>query len=56
MARRRANFVLRQLGFTVVPKGAEIMSEETEDSLATRQPWSRDEVVLIVADYFLMLR
>jgi hypothetical protein len=52
----QANFVLRQLGLTVVPKGAAIVSEETEDSMATRQPWSRDEVDLIIADYFLMLR
>jgi hypothetical protein len=37
-------------------KGSAIVPGETEDALATRQPWSRDEVDLIVVDYFLMLR
>jgi hypothetical protein len=52
----QANFVLRQLGFTIVAKGSEIESEESDDSLASRQPWSRPEVELIITDYFLMLQ
>jgi hypothetical protein len=51
----QANFVLRPLGFTIVPKGSETESEESEDSPG-RRTWSRHEVELIVADYFLMLQ
>ena len=46
----QANHVLRSLGFTVEKKG-----EEPADSEA-RVDWSEDEVRLIVADYFDMLR
>src|SRR5947209_6240408 len=45
----QANFVLRELGFTVEKKG----SREPESG---GQDWSPEEVDLIVADYFLMLR
>jgi len=45
----QANFVLRELGFTVEKK-------ESEELKADRRDWSRDEVDLIIADYFLMLR
>jgi hypothetical protein len=45
----QANFVLRELGFTVEKKG----SREPEGG---GQDWSPEEVDLIVADYFLMLR
>jgi hypothetical protein len=47
----QANFVLRQLGFTVVRKSDEIADEET----GTRKDSSEQEVQLIVADYFAML-
>src|SRR5687768_3670889 len=40
----QANYVLRRLGFDVRKKGA------------AGDDWSRDEVDLIVADYFAMLR
>jgi hypothetical protein len=44
----QANFVLRELGFSVEKKGA-------EKTRADRRDWSQHEVDLIVADYFLML-
>jgi hypothetical protein len=44
----QANFVLRELGFTVVAKSSEGHTSERRD-------WSRNEVDLIVADYFMML-
>jgi hypothetical protein len=44
----QANFVLRELGFTIVAKSSEELT-------ADRRDWSRDEVDLIVADYFMML-
>jgi hypothetical protein len=44
----QANYVLRQLGFTVVEKAK---PEEEK----TRTPWSESEVRLVVADYFSML-
>jgi hypothetical protein len=44
----QANFVLRELGFTVENKGLEERKDSSRD-------WSRDEVDLIVADYFMML-
>ncbi len=47
----QANFVLRKLGFTVVRKGEGVEEEEK----ATHQEWSRQEVGLVVADYFSML-
>jgi len=47
----QANFDLRKLGFTVVPKGEEI----AEDDKPARKDWTEKEVALIVADYFTML-
>jgi hypothetical protein len=47
----QANFVLRKLGFTVVRK-AEEPAEEAKPAL---KDWSKEEVGLIVADYFTML-
>src|SRR4051812_34772711 len=44
----QANFVLRQLGFTVVKK------EKTAEEGQTGKDWSEAEVQLIVADYFAM--
>jgi hypothetical protein len=54
----QANFVLRELGFTVLAKGSDTRSEhEGAGDASGRGPaWSRDEVDLIVADYFTMLR
>jgi hypothetical protein len=52
----QANSVLRGLGFTVVKKVVVTSSEETEDASERGRAWSRDEVDLIVADYFTMLR
>ena len=46
----QANFVLRKLGFIVVRKG-----EAVEDEKKVRIDWSKQEVRLIVADYFSML-
>jgi hypothetical protein len=48
-AQGQANYVLRELGFTVEKKGS-------EELMGDRRDWSRDEVEVIVADYFLMLR
>jgi hypothetical protein len=45
----QANFVLRNLGFTVVRKG------EPEQEPPATKDWSEEEVRLIVADYFSML-
>jgi hypothetical protein len=45
----QANFVLRELGFTVEKK-------EHQELTGGGRDWSRDEVDLIVADYFLMLQ
>jgi hypothetical protein len=45
----QANYVLRQLGFVVEAKGASAAE-------ADRRDWSPEEVALIVADYFAMLR
>src|SRR5262245_59429581 len=45
----QANFVLRELGFTV-------RKIEPEEPRADRREWSRAEVELIVVDYFQMLR
>ena len=52
----QANFVLRELGFTVERKGATMASEEAGEATERGNPWSRDEVDLIVADYFNMLK
>jgi hypothetical protein len=52
----QANFVLRELGFTVERKASGTSSEPSEESLARGQDWSQQEVELIVADYFTMLR
>jgi hypothetical protein len=46
----QANFVLRKLGFTVVPK----TTEEQEPQAG--KDWSEREVRLVVADYFGMLQ
>src|SRR5436189_3686664 len=43
----QANYVLRKLGFTVVPKGEEAPDQEK----APPQDWSEQEVRLIVADH-----
>jgi hypothetical protein len=48
----QANFVLRNLGFTVVRKGEPI---EMEDEKQPKKDWSESEVRHIVADYFEML-
>ena len=48
--------MLRELGFTVEKKDAAMPSEEAEEASERGRPWSRDEVDLIVADYFTMLR
>jgi hypothetical protein len=48
----QANFVLRMLGFTVVNKGEEPAVEQDQ----TGKEWSENEVGVIVADYFDMLR
>jgi hypothetical protein len=52
----QANFVLRGLGFMVEKKDAEKVIESAEEASERGRDWSRDEVDLIVADYFLMLR
>jgi hypothetical protein len=52
----QANFVLRELGFSVEAKVSGSSPEEPEDALGRGQAWSREEVDLIVADYFTMLR
>jgi hypothetical protein len=52
----QANFVLRELGFTVERKDAGSVIESSVEASERGQPWSHDEVDLIVADYFLMLR
>jgi hypothetical protein len=52
----QANFVLRELGFMVVPKDAGSGLDESEEAQERGQPWTRHEVELIVADYFEMLR
>jgi len=46
----QANFVLRELGFTVERKGTSMASEEAEEATERGRHWSRDEVDLIVAD------
>jgi hypothetical protein len=50
----QANFVLRRLGFTVVKKGEEVAAAAEQDQ--TGREWSENEVRVIVADYFEMLR
>ena len=45
----QANYVLRNLGFTVEKKG------ESNEADARPEDWSAEEVELIVADYFEML-
>jgi len=50
----QANFVLRELGFAVVRKGAD--APEPEESASERsRNWSPEEVDLVVADYLTML-
>lgn len=48
----QANYLLRQLGFTVVLKGEDV----TDDEKQPRVDWSEAEVVAVVADYLDMLR
>jgi hypothetical protein len=48
----QANYVLRQLGFTVVLKGEAVPDDEKE----ARRDWTEAEVAAVVADYFAMLR
>lgn len=48
----QANYVLRGLGFNVVPKDETISDQEKQSS----KDWSDQEVKLIVADYFEMLQ
>jgi hypothetical protein len=50
----QANFVLRELGFNVVRKSLD--QARSEESADAGTAWSRQEVDLIVADYFEMLR
>ena len=50
----QANYVLRELGFTVVRKRAEVTEEDPEASGRGRD-WTPEEVDLVVADYFAML-
>jgi hypothetical protein len=52
----QANFVLRELGFTVEAKDSQMTSEQSEEDLGRGHDWTRREVDLIVADYFGMLR
>jgi hypothetical protein len=52
----QANFVLRELGFTVERKDSGSASELAEEASERGRSWSREEVDLIVADYFLILR
>jgi hypothetical protein len=49
----QANFALRKLGFTVVRKDEAV---EAEDEKQARIDWSDEEVRLVVADYFSMLK
>jgi hypothetical protein len=51
----QANHVLRELGFTVMPKDTDPTAEESAEALERGQPWSAYEVELILADYFEML-
>ena len=48
--------MLRELGFTIEKKGVRHASEDEAEDSERGRPWSREEVDLIVADYFLMLR
>jgi hypothetical protein len=52
----QANFVLRELGFRVEKKALVTPPEDAEEASERGRPWSRDEVDLIVADYFNMLK
>lgn len=52
----QANFVLRELGFSVEKKAVLTPSEAVEVTSERGRPWSRDEVDLIVADHFNMLK
>jgi hypothetical protein len=48
----QANYVLRQLGFTVVRKGEDV----ADDEKTPRPDWTEAEVAAVVADYLDMLR
>jgi hypothetical protein len=51
----QANYVLRELGFVVVPKGSPMSETDEPVSSDESKTWTRREVNLIVADYFVML-
>src|SRR3954468_5244453 len=46
----QANYVLRALGFTVVPKGTPVPDAEEEESEDRAEDWSRQEMDIAVAD------
>src|SRR5262249_21423990 len=48
----QANYVLRQLGFTVVKRGEQAEGDEGQAG----KDWSEQEVRLLVADYFAMFQ
>jgi hypothetical protein len=52
----QANFVLRELGFTVVRKGTGVTENDPEEAQAWGTDWTPAEVDLVVADYFAMLQ
>ena len=49
----QAHYILRRLGFSVIKKGEEAEVPEQEQ---TGKDWSENEVQIVVADYFDMLR
>ncbi len=51
----QANYVLREIGFTVARKDELSESVEREES-ERGQPWTAHEVELIIADYFEMMQ
>src|SRR4029079_10710011 len=55
-ASSQANYVLRGLGFTVEEKGGGSETTELADRAEAGRDWTVEEVDLIVADYFDMLR
>src|SRR3954466_9662528 len=52
----QANYVLRALGFAVVPRGTPVPDIAREASAGEPRDWTRGEVDLAVADYFATLR
>jgi hypothetical protein len=51
----QANYVLRELGFAVAPKGALMSKVDEPESADQSRDWTRSEVDLVVAGYFAML-